>query len=84
MHRHPAIALAEIDQIRADAADRADFDHSRMALEYPDDPGDPAFGQHFVQDVGLTYPGLRTGGWRIVDHDGERTRQTALLHGKAG
>ncbi|MNN56212.1 hypothetical protein D3C81_1711290 [compost metagenome] len=84
MHRHPAIALAEIDQIRTDAADRADSDHSRMALEYPDDPGDPAFGQHFVQDVGLTYPGLRPGGRRVVDHDCERTRQNALLHRKPG
>ncbi|MNC36982.1 hypothetical protein D3C75_855300 [compost metagenome] len=84
MYRHAAVAFTDVDQIRADAADRADFDHTGMALENSDQPRNSAFGQHLIQDIRFADPGLRPGRRRIVDHDRQRAWQTDLLQRKPG
>ncbi|MNW62233.1 hypothetical protein D3C74_403510 [compost metagenome] len=84
MYRHTSIAFADVDQVRADAADRSDFDHAGMALENSDQARNSAFGQHLIQDIRLTDPGLRPGRRRVVDHDRQRAGQTNLLQRKPG
>lgn len=79
MHRYAAVALADIDQIRADTADRSDLHHPGMTLKDTDQPGNTALGQHLVQNIRLADPGLRTGRRSIIDHNRERTWQALLL-----
>ncbi|MMZ65434.1 hypothetical protein D1872_278390 [compost metagenome] len=67
------VALAQLDHIRADAADRPDFGFIRPAVEDRNEPGDAAFGQHFIYDIGAAEPRLRPGRGRIIDHDRQRT-----------
>ncbi|MNM86176.1 hypothetical protein D3C81_983210 [compost metagenome] len=79
MHQHAVIAFAQIDHVRANAANRANLGIIRLTVKDRYQPRDSAFGQHLIDDVCIDQARLRAGRRRIVNHDGERSASERLL-----
>ena len=70
--QNAVIAFPQIDHVRANAANRADFGAVRLALINRHHAGYPAFGQYFIHQVGVHQARLGARSRRIVDHDRQR------------